>query len=217
MQERIMSLERNKEYFRNVNATTTKVQDEINQGLELLKEIQKPIITVLGSHKGEPGSNWYTHCYETTESLGKKGYAIMSGGGPGIMHAANSGAMAANTQSIGIKAGLIQEEAITDPIYTHEISFNFLFVRRFILAIKSQALIFYPGGYGTLNELFEYIVLIQTKMVDKVPVILVGKEFWKGMRTWLQEVHAEGYIRDSDLELIQFVDSTDEIIDIIHP
>lgn len=212
-----MSFERNKEYFKNIDMTTAKVQDETNQGLELLKKIDNPIVTIFGSHKGEPGSEWYTHCYATVEALGKKRYAIMSGGGPGIMHAANSGATAANVPSIGIKAGLIEEEAVTDPIYTHEISFSFLFVRRFILSIKSQALIFYPGGYGTLNELFEYIVLMQTEMVDRVPVILVGKKFWKGMLSWLNEVHGEGYIRDADLELLRFVDSTDEIIDIIHP
>lgn len=212
-----MKLRKNSKYLSNPELTTKKVQAEIQKGIELLKTIRSPIVTILGSHKGAPGSPWYDHCHETVSHLGKQGYAIMSGGGPGIMHAANSGAKKAGVPSIGIKAGLIQEEAIKDPIYTHEVTFSYLFVRRFILSIKSEALIFYPGGYGTLNELFEYIVLMQTKMVDTVPVILVGKKFWKGMFTWLKEVNKEKYIRTEDLKLLKFADTKSEIMRIINP
>lgn len=212
-----MVLKKNTEYLVDPEATTKKVQEEINEGIALLKDVHHPIISILGSHKGEPGSKWYDHCLKTTKVLGEKGFAIMSGGGPGIMHAANSGAISTGVPSIGIKAGLIEEEAVTDPIYTHEATFDFLFVRRFVLAIKSNALIFYPGGYGTLNELFEYIVLMQTKMVDTVPVILVGTDFWRGMVEWLQKIHAEGYFSSKDLELLHFVDTTEEILKILNP
>ena len=212
-----MTLKKNNEHLEYPERMVKKVQEEIHHGIDLLKTVKHPIISILGSHKGEKGDKWYDHCYKTAQELGKQGFAIMSGGGPGIMHAANSGAMSVNVPSIGIKAEFIEEEAITDKIYTHDATFDYLFVRRFVLAVNSQALIFYPGGYGTLNELFEYIVLMQTKMADTVPVILVGKEFWKGMVDWLQTVHNEGYFSSKDLELLHFVDTTEEILAILNP
>ena len=120
-------------------------------------------------------------------NLVKRGYAILSGGGPGIMHAANSGAMEAGAPSIGLRAELLEEQEVTDKIFTHKLSFHFLFTRRFIMSIKSEALVFYPGGYGTLNELFDYAVHMQTNIIDTVPIICVNKKYWQGLFDWLKE------------------------------
>ncbi|MCH7851086.1 MAG: TIGR00730 family Rossman fold protein [Nanoarchaeota archaeon] len=211
-------LHKNKQYYNKTDWTIEKVQEEINNGLDILNKIDKPIVTFFGSHMVEKDHNYYSHCKKVAFELGKEGYAILSGGGPGIMHAANSGATDAGVSSIGFKASLLTKERIDDPIFTDEYSFHFLFVRRFIMSIKSEALIFYPGGYGTLNEIFEYAVLMQTGIADKVPIICVNKDYWKGLFLWLEDnpLKEEFLINDvKDLELLYFVDSVEEILDIV--
>ena len=134
------------------------------------------------------------------------------------MHAANSGATNSKAHSIGMRAELLKGEKVTDPIFTETLSFKFLFARRFIMSIKSEALIFYPGGYGTLNELFEYAVLMQTGIVDTVPIICVNKTYWDGLFEWLKNnpLKKDFFIHDlNDLNLIHFVDDHKEIIKIL--
>jgi uncharacterized protein (TIGR00730 family) len=209
---------KNKEYYGNTEWTVGKVREEMNNGLALLSKVDKRIVTFFGSHKISKNNEYYKHCKNVAFQLGKKGYAIVSGGGPGIMHAANAGATEAKAPSIGLKADLLKGEKVTDPIFTEELSFHFLFVRRFIMSIKSDALIFYPGGFGTLNELFEYAVLMQTDMADKVPIICVNKKYWNGLFQWLEEnpLKKDFFIRGiKDLNLLYFVDDIDEIMKII--
>jgi len=211
-------LNKNKEYYDNVNRTIKGVKEEINEGLRILKRIDRDIITFFGSHMVPERSDYYRHANNLAFMLGKKGFAIMSGGGPGIMKAASEGAIRAKTPSIGFKARLLKGEQIKKKIFTHEHSFHFLFVRRFLMAIKSEALIFYPGGYGTLNELFEYVVLMQTGIVDEVPIICVNKDYWRGLFNWLREspLKKDLFIHDSrDLELIHLVDEVGEVLDLI--
>ncbi|MCX6771724.1 MAG: TIGR00730 family Rossman fold protein [Candidatus Micrarchaeota archaeon] len=207
-------LHKNRQYFERAGWTVDRVKDEINGGLALLAKTDRRIISFFGSHRVQPGSEYYRHCEETAFRLGKSGYAILSGGGPGIMHAANSGATRAGAPSFGLKAGLLHGEKVADRIFTHEMEFHFLFVRRFIMSIKSEALVFYPGGYGTLNELFEYAVLMQTGIVDTVPIICVNKAYWQGLFAWLE---ANPLRKDfllhgkSDISLLHFVDTHEEI------
>ena len=211
-------LHKNKEYYAKTEWTVDKVGQEINAGLALLNQIVQPIVTFFGSHKVQPKSPYYQHCKKVATELGKRGYAILSGGGPGIMHAANTGATEAGTISIGMKAELLKGEKVTDPIFTNEQSYHFLFVRRFIMAIKSEALIFYPGGYGTLNELFEYAVLMQTGIVDTVPMICVNRKYWNGLLDWLRDnpLKEDFFIHDlRDLKLLHMVDDAEELIAII--
>ncbi len=210
-------LHKNKQYYSDAEWTSQKVNQEITKGLELLNQINKKIVTFFGSHRAKKKSKYYKHAEKLAFTLGLRGYAIASGGGPGIMHASNTGATKAKTQSIGLRARLLKGEWIKDPIFTHDLSFHFLFVRRFIMSIKSEALIFYPGGYGTLNEIFEYAVLMQTGIVDKVPIICVNKKYWKGLFEWLKENPLkEGFfIRDKDIKLLYFIDDPKEIIKII--
>lgn len=211
-------LHKNKQYYTKTDWTVDKVREEINSGLKLLNKIDNKIITFFGSHRATENSKYYQHCEKVSFELGKRGYAILSGGGPGIMHAANSGATKAKVPSIGLKAELLKGEKVKDHIFTHELSFHFLFVRRFIMSIKSEALIFYPGGYGTLNELFEYAVLMQTGIVDNVPIICVNKKYWQGLFDWLEgnPLKEDFFIHNiKDLNLLHFVDDVDEIISII--
>jgi len=211
-------LHKNKQYYDKTSWTVKKAHEEIDKGLEILNKVDKKIVTFFGSHRVSHKSEYYKHCKNVAYELGKKDYAILSGGGPGIMHAANSGATEAKTTSIGFKAELLTGEDVKDPIFTDKQSYHFLFVRRFVMSIKSEVLIFYPGGFGTLNELFEYAVLMQTGIVDTVPIICVNKEYWKGLLDWLEKnpLKKDFLIHDiNDLKMLHFVDDTKEILDII--
>lgn len=140
----------NKQYL-NTDWTVETVKEEINKGLNLLNKIDNKMITFFGSHRIQKSNKLYRDCEKLAFELGKRDYAILTGGGPGIMHAANSGATKAKAHSIGLTAELLTGEIVNEKIHTQKSSFKFLFVRRFIMSIKSEALIFYPGGYGTLN------------------------------------------------------------------
>ncbi len=214
----MLPLHKNKEYYDNTEWTIQKVREEIDSGLSLINKIDKPIVTFFGSHRVKIGSNYYNHCKNLAVELGKMGYAIMSGGGPGIMHAANSGATEAKVQSIGLPAELLKGEKVTDNIFTHTLPFHFIFARRFIMSIKSEALIFYPGGYGTLNELFEYAMLMQTSIVDTVPIICINKTYWKGLFDWLKNNPLKNDFftdSDSDISLIKYADDLVDVISLI--
>lgn len=211
-------LRKNTQYLQHRKWTSNEAKKEIDDGLKLLESIRSPIVSVFGSHMVPPGSKEYKHAERTGFALGKRGYAMVTGGGPGIMFAANAGAFKAGAPSIGIRASLIKGEKVDGSIYTHTRSYTFLFVRRFILAVKSEALIFYPGGFGTLNELFEYVVLIQTGMDDKVPLILVNKSYWKGLFAWAKKEMVKQKLLThgaKDLDMFYFVDDVDEIVRII--
>ncbi|MFA6213829.1 MAG: TIGR00730 family Rossman fold protein [Candidatus Micrarchaeia archaeon] len=211
-------LHKNKQYFERTGWTVDKVKDEISQGLSLIGKTDRKLVAFFGSHRVRKGSQYYDHCKDVAFRLGKSGHAILSGGGPGIMYAANSGATEAGAPSFGLKAELLEGEKVTDKIFSHEATFHFLFVRRFIMSIKSEALIFYPGGFGTLNELFEYAVLMQTGIVDTVPIICVNRAYWQGLFKWLEENPLrKDFLPQgkSDLSLLHFVDTYGEIEKII--
>lgn len=211
-------LHKNKEYFSNIDWTVDKVRNEITNSLALLNDVDKPIIAFFGSHKVTPKSKYYQDAKQAAFELGRNGYAILSGGGPGIMHAVNSSATESGVPSIGLKAELLIGEKVTDRIFTHELQFHFLFVRRFIMSIKSGALVFYPGGYGTLNELFEYVVLMQTGIVDTVPIICVNQTYWQGLFNWLKEnpLKEDFFINDvQDLKLLHFVEDFSGVLNFL--
>lgn len=193
------------------------VKLEIEKGIQLLKHIKTPIVTFLGSHIGEPGDHHYDIAYDTAKELGKNGMAVMTGGGPGVMEAGNKGAKEAGVDSIGITAYLIKGEPVRDEFMTHRLDLKYMFVRRFILSIKSNALIIFPGGFGTFNEMFEFITIMQVHMVDKVPIILVNKKFWKGLDTWMRTLPEQKMISQGDLDLITYADSVEEIMNLLKP
>lgn len=213
---KMTKLHKNKEYL-DRGWTVSKVNQEINDGLELLSEINKPIVTFFGSRHPLQGSKPYEHCKNLASELGNRGYAIMSGGGPGIMYAANAGAMKAGAPSIGLQARLLPGEKVIDKIFTHKMEFHFFFARRFLMHIKSEALIFYPGGIGTLNELFEYSMLANADIVDRVPIICVGSKYWAGLFKWLKEnsTKKEYFVQNSALKLLSIADDLQGVLKII--
>jgi uncharacterized protein (TIGR00730 family) len=207
---------RNHKYLSKIDWTGEKAKEEVVEGLELLTDIDEKKITIFGSHLTPEDDEYYQHAKSTAKALGERGFAILSGGGPGIMQAANTGATEADTSSVGLREGpLQQEEGVDDDIYTHIYEFHFMFVRRFILAINSEALIFYPGGYGTLNELFEYAVLVQTGLMEHVPLILVGEEYWEGLFDWMHQNMVEHNLLTNhidDLNILHIVDSREDVL-----
>jgi len=217
MDERIFQqrIHKNRQYFRNVDWTTDKVQEEITEGLNFLNKYPNPIVSVLGGARVKPGGEHYQKAYETGKALGMDGFAILTGGGIGIMEAANRGASDAHGVSLGIKAELIHGEQVKGAIHTDSISLHFIFVRRFLLAIKSQALIFFPGGYGTLSEFFEFLVLMKLQIGDEVPLIFVNEEYWKGLMDWMHgQPHDEGLLATDiyDIPTLRFANDVPEIV-----
>lgn len=205
---------KNKAYFDRKGWTAARVEREVDAGLSVLESVDCRIVTFFGSHVVAEKDLLYSQAHDLAKRLGEQGFAVCTGGGPGIMKAANSGAMAAGAPSIGFKEALLQhEQGVESKHFTHQYAFEFMFVRRFVLAIKSEALIFFPGGFGTLNELFEYVVLMQTGMVDTVPVICVGKEFWKGLDDWIEgEVAKRGYVQKAQTRIYTIVDDVEDVL-----
>ncbi len=209
---------KNKQYYAKTDWTVNRVGAEIDGGLALLNKIDDDIVTFFGSARIKSDNPNYIHCKNLASELGRSGYAIMSGGGPGIMHAANTGAKEAEACSIGMRAELLKSEHTNDPIYDYLFDFHFLFVRRFIMSIKSKALIFYPGGLGTLNEIFEYGVLMQTGIVDVVPIICVNKKFWDGLFNQFGKTLVENDFLmhgKDDLSMFHIVDTNAEVLNIL--
>lgn len=202
-----MSKKINKNYM-DVKWTGKTVQKELIEGLEILNTVEQPIISFFGSHIK---NKWYKQAKELAKKVGENGCAVMSGGGPGIMEAANIGANESSAPSIGYKVTLLKREQNSEAKFTHEYSFKFMFVRRFLLAIKSNALVVFPGGFGTLNELTEYLDLMLIDITDTVPIILVGKDYWEGFLDWLMKNPVRNKtIRKSDLKYLKVVDTVDE-------
>ena len=208
----------NKDYWKFKKETVKKVSEEISKGFDIINKIDKDIITIFGSAQIREGEADYEHCKKTAFELGKRSYAIVTGGGPGIMQAANTGAKEAGAPSVGIRSELIEGQEVKENIYTEKSDFEFVFLRRFIMYVKSKAWIFYPGGIGTLDELFECMQLKYTGIRNKKPIICVNKKYWEGLFKWLEEnpyknkffMHGK-----EDLKLVHLVDTTEEILGIL--
>lgn len=210
------SLNKNKLYYENKTWTLKRANKEMEEGMDIINSTSSKLISFFGSARISNKNRWYIHCYNLSKDICNKGYGVVTGGGPGIMHAANRGATESGAPSFGLKSELLTKEKIKEKIYTKTAEFHFFFVRRFLLAIKSEALIFYPGGFGTANELFEYLMLMQTDIVDKVPIICIGKEYWDPLIKWIKSYQLnEDFIDKRDLDLIKVVDTIQEVENII--
>jgi uncharacterized protein (TIGR00730 family) len=211
-----ISNSQNKSKFKN-NINTEYIQDktiedvalEMKNGFAILKKIKQPLATFYGSHKVYAKD--YKLCQQIVTLLKQENFGVVSGGGTGIMEAANSQAVKENMLSIGFRGAAFKEEHVDAKIYTYEISFKYVFVRRFMLCIRSNVLFFFPGGYGTLNELMEILVLMQSHIIERVPIILVNKKFWKGLDEWFDYLATDKKIKEEDLELLHYVDSVKEV------
>jgi len=193
-----------------------KVGQEISDGLAFIRKYPKSV-SIFGSAKLDK-DNLY---YEKARSLAKKivqetGYAVTSGGGPGIMEGANRGASEGGGDSLGLGIELPYEQRI-NPYVTDSFEFYYFFTRKVSLAFSAEAYIYFPGGLGTLDEFFEIVTLVQTGKIQKVPIILVGDEYWKPIDTLIREHLLEkfGTIDEEDVELYTITEDEDEIIKII--
>jgi uncharacterized protein (TIGR00730 family) len=192
-----------------------RIMAELVEGFEALSNIG-PAVTVFGSARLEPGSPYYNKCLKVAECLAKDGFAVISGGGPGIMEAANKGAQNANGTSVGLNIALPMEQTQNE-FQDVRIEFRYFFVRKLMFVKYAVAYVIFPGGFGTLDELFEALTLIQTKKIRGFPVVLVGKEYWSGLIDWMKKtLLAANSINKDDLELMHIVDEPEEVCAIIN-
>ncbi|MEQ9308682.1 MAG: TIGR00730 family Rossman fold protein [Balneolaceae bacterium] len=185
-----------------------KIMGEFVEGYDKLFKIG-PCVTIFGSARTKSDEKYYILASKFASELTKKGFGVISGGGPGIMEAANKGAKESDGKSVGVGIELPHEQGINeyvDPRY--KINFNYFFVRKVMFVKYSQALVVFPGGFGTLDELFESLTLIQTKKIEKIPIVLFGTEYWQGLIDWMNSTMKDwGTISESDTELFMLTDS----------
>lgn len=194
-----------------------KIMSEFVEGFEKLSNVG-PCISIFGSARTKETNPYYKDAVTLATKLTKKGYGIITGGGPGIMEAANKGAKKGNGPSVGLNIELPFEQTPNQYIdYETSIDFNYFFVRKVMFVKYAQAFVILPGGVGTLDELFETITLIQTEKIQKIPIILYGSSYWKGLLEWMKETvfEKEKCINQSDLDNFVLSDDIDEVIEII--
>ena len=194
-----------------------KIMSEFVEGFDRMTKIG-PCVSIFGSARTSEDNPHYKLSVDLAEELSKRGYGIISGGGPGIMEAANRGAQKGVGPSVGLNIDLPFEQNHNPYIDSaHNLEFDYFFVRKVIFVKYSQAFVALPGGFGTLDELFEALTLIQTKKIAKRPVVLVGKEYWSGMTDWIKKtmLDAEQNISPADLDLFRLVDTPEEAVEYI--
>ena len=194
-----------------------KIMSEFVEGYDRMAKIG-PWVSIFGSARTKEDNKYYQLTVDIAEKIARLGYGVISGGGPGIMQAANKGAQLGKGASVGLNIDLPFEQnhnPYIDP--EHNLEFDYFFVRKVIFVKYSQAFVVLPGGFGTLDEFFEALTLIQTKKIAKRPVVLVGKSYWTGLMRWVEEVmlNEEHNISPIDLDLVKIVDTAEEAAQII--
>lgn len=208
-----ITLKRMNEIIRKREKTTVK---EFSRGYDLIKKYPRSV-SILGSARFKEGNIYYKQAESLAARIVKElKYAVVTGGGPGIMEAANKGAYEADGVSLGINIKLPKEQS-TNKYVTESADFEYFFSRKTILFFSAETYVYYPGGFGTLDEFFEIATLIQTKKIPKVPIVLVGKKFWEPLLKLIEEELYEenATINKEDMNLYKIVDNEDEIIEII--
>lgn len=193
-----------------------KIMAEFVEGFERLSKIG-PCVSIFGSARTKPDHQYYKLAENIAYTLTKNGYGIVTGGGPGIMEAGNKGAKRGKGTSVGLNIELPFEQDDNPYIDADKsLDFDYFFVRKVMFVKYSQGFVVMPGGFGTMDELFEAITLIQTKKIDKFPIILVGRSFWSGLFEWIKNtLLEEGNVSPKDLDLISIVDTEDEVLNVI--
>jgi uncharacterized protein (TIGR00730 family) len=191
-----------------------RIQAEFVEGFGLLAELGVAV-SVFGSARSKPGTAEYQLADDIGSGLSKAGYAIITGGGPGIMEAANKGAAQAGGVSVGLGIELPLESGLNDYVNIG-VEFRYFFVRKTVFIKYSQAFVVLPGGFGTMDELFEALTLVATGKITKFPIVLVGSAYWSGLLDWLKTTMlAEGKIGADELSLLHLADDADEVVKII--
>ncbi|PWK19580.1 LOG family protein [Xanthomarina spongicola] len=194
-----------------------KIMGEFVNGYEKLSKIG-PCVSIFGSARTKPDDKYYKLAEDVAAKIVDHGYGVITGGGPGIMEAGNKGAHIAGGTSVGLNIELPFEQHDNPYIDSDKsLDFDYFFVRKVMFVKYSQGFVVMPGGFGTLDELFEAITLIQTNKIEKFPIILVGTEFWDGLMDWVKATLLKQFnnISAKDLDLIHVVDTPDEVISIL--
>jgi len=190
------------------------IMSEFVEATERLAAI-KPAVTIFGSARTPPGSRYYELTERTARLLSDSGFSVISGGGPGIMEAANKGAFHGKSPSVGLNIQLPHEQA-ANPYQDISQTFRHFFARKYMFVRFASAYVVMPGGFGTLDELMEALTLIQTGKARKIPLILVCSDFWKGMIDWFKEkLVEEGMVNAEDIDLIQVIDQPEQVVEAI--
>lgn len=194
-----------------------KIMGEFVNGYEKLSQIG-PCVSIFGSARTKPDNPYYKLTEDVARKIVEHGYGIITGGGPGVMEAGNKGAHLAGGTSVGLNIHLPFEQHDNPYIDNDKnINFDYFFVRKVMFVKYSQGFVVMPGGFGTLDELFEAITLIQTNKIDKFPIILVGRDFWSGLIDWVRTTLLDSFqnISTTDMDIVQVVDTADEVIEIL--
>jgi uncharacterized protein (TIGR00730 family) len=195
-------------------ARLARVHDELALGFELLGGLG-PAVSIFGSARAGESDPVYASARETARRLGEAGFAVITGGGPGVMEAANRGAQDAGVSSVGLNIELPHEQA-QNPYVGLGLRFHYFFTRKVMFVRYACAFVVLPGGFGTLDELFEALTLIQTHKIRHFPVVLFGEDYWQGLLDWVSErLLGEGKIAPEDLALLRTSDDPEEVVRIV--
>tara|TARA_B110000003_G_scaffold14237_1_gene14000 strand:- start:1300 stop:1902 length:603 start_codon:yes stop_codon:yes gene_type:complete len=191
----------------------------VTVGAELLSAKEKlqsfeNNVTVFGSARISESDPLYVDAYQLGKELSNAGYNVFTGGGPGIMSAANKGAYEGSSKSIGLNILLPQEQS-SNPYLDENITFNYFFSRKVMLVKFSSACVYFPGGYGTADELMEVLTLMQTRKMKIVPIVLYDSKFWGSLLSWIKQTVDKSYVNQEQFDLIRVVDSVEEIMNIV--
>jgi len=192
-----------------------RIVGEFVEGFETLETLG-PAVSIFGSARTMPGDRWYEAGVECGKLLALRKIAVITGGGPGIMEAANKGAFEAGGTSVGLNITLPMEQD-PNPYQTHELTFNYFFCRKVMFVKYARGFMIFPGGYGTFDELFEALTLIQTLKISPFPLICIGSEFWGELITWMKKTLDEKFatISPEDLNLVHVTDDIEEAVSIV--
>jgi uncharacterized protein (TIGR00730 family) len=215
---------RREQHFKSWNEVKTndswaifKIMGEFVSGYEKLSRIG-PCVSIFGSARTKPNDKYYKLAEEIAEKIVEHGYVVITGGGPGIMEAGNNGAHISGGTSVGLNIELPHEQHDNPYIDSDKnLDFDYFFVRKVMFVKYSQGFVVMPGGFGTLDEMFEAMTLIQTKKIEKFPIILVGSEFWEGLLEWIKTTLLNKFnnVSEKDMDLFHVVDSPEEVLHIL--
>lgn len=192
-----------------------KIMSEFVEGIDELQDIDRGV-AVFGSARSQPGTEDYEGARAMGLALAKAGYDVITGGGPGDMEAANRGAREANGNSIGLAIQL-PHESKPNPYLTHTVTFKYFFVRKVMFVKHSRAFVVMPGGFGTLDELFEAVTLVQTRKIEPFPIILAGnRAYWQGLLDWIENsLVARGKVGAEDAKILQVAETPEAVLEIL--
>ena len=199
----------------NANWRIFRIMAEFVEGFEFLYPLRQEV-TIFGSAQLKEGNKWYEEARKLGRLLGEGGFTVITGGGPAIMEAANRGAVEGGGESVGLDIELPEGQR-KNPYVKRAMGFHYFFSRKVMLSASAQAYIFFPGGFGTLDEFYEMATLVQTKKMEQVPIVCVGLEFWSPLDAWMRSIMLEklGTINSSDTEIYQLVDTAEEAFEIV--